>query len=307
VVLPPAPPFDLRHLRYLVAVADTLSFTEAAVRLHVAPQAVSAAVRQLEERLGVALFTRTSRSVAPTPAGSELAERARGLLTDAASAADAARAAALAGPTRLRVGFLGHGAAELTTPILKALEASHPTVTIDLVRFDFTDVTAGLADASVDAAFLWLPVPHPAVRARPLFTEPRIVLLARDHPLAGRPEIGLDDLVDVPCIVARNSDHDEVLAAWSDFHSARVRPDGTTRPVGAAVRNAEEELEAVAAGRGARPVPASARAFFAHPGVTAVPAPTLPPATCAIAWRQDADGPAVRALVETAHTVAADR
>lgn len=307
MVLPPAPPFDLRHLRYLVAVADTLSFTEAAVRLHVAPQAVSAAVRQLEERLGVALFTRNSRSVALTPAGGELAARARRLLTDAASAADAVRASDLAGPAHLEVGFLGHGAAELTTPILKALEASHPALAVDLVRFDFTDVTAGLADASVDAAFLWLPVPHPAVCSQPLFAEPRVVLLARDHPLAGRPEIGTGDLVDVPCIVARDADHDEVLAAWSDFHSARVRRDGTSRPIGAAVRNAEEELEAVAAGRGARPVPASTLAFFAHPGITAVPAPTLPPATCAVAWRQDADGPAVRALVETAHALGARR
>jgi len=304
---PSAPPFDLRHLRLLVAVADTLSFTRAAADLHVAPQAVSAGVRQLEERLGVQVFERTTRAVRLTPAGAVLLERARVVLAEAAGAAEAARAAALFPAPPLRIGFVGHGAAELTTPILRALEAASPGLAVELVRHDFTDVTGGLAAGAVDAAFLWAPVPHPALSVEPLFAEPRVVLVPRDHPLVRAGEVTLADLARLQCIVAHGADDDAVLAAWSDFHSARVLPDGTRRPIGAAVRNAEEEFEAVAAGRGARPVPASTADFFSHPAVAAVPAPALPPATCALGWRTGAPPAALPTIRAVARRAAAGR
>jgi len=304
---PSAPPFELRHLRLLVAVADTLSFTQAAASLHVAPQAVSAGVRQLEERLGVRVFERTSRTVRLTPAGAVLLDRARSILAEAAGAADAARAAARALVAPLRIGFVGHGAAELTTPITRALETASPGLAVELVRHDFTDVTGGLATKAVDAAFLWAPVPHPALTVEPLFAEPRVVLVPRDRELAVADEVTLADLSRLPCIVAHGADGDPVLAAWSDFHSARVLPDGTQRPIGATVRNAEEELEAVAAGRGARPVPASTTAFFSHPAVTAVPAPALPQATCVLGWRTSAPPDVLPLLQAAARRAAAGR
>ena len=60
---------DLRQLRYFVVVAEEASFTRAAQRLHLSQPALSAAIRQLERRLGTVLFARTGRQVALTPAG----------------------------------------------------------------------------------------------------------------------------------------------------------------------------------------------------------------------------------------------
>ncbi len=74
---------DLRQLRYFVAVAEELNFTRAAERLHMAQPPLSAAIRQLEEQLGVPLLARTTRQVELTPAGQVLLERGRALLRHA--------------------------------------------------------------------------------------------------------------------------------------------------------------------------------------------------------------------------------
>src|SRR5919112_6597553 len=73
---------DLSILSTLLAVAEERSFTRAAKRLGVSPSAVSHAMRALEERLGVRLLARTTRSVAPTEAGEQLLARLGPALTE---------------------------------------------------------------------------------------------------------------------------------------------------------------------------------------------------------------------------------
>ena len=87
---------ELRHLRAFVAVAETRNFTRAAERLHLAQQAVSKSVSQLERELGVTLLERTTREVRLTAAGRDLAEEGAAIL----AAADAAFARAPPPPVR---------------------------------------------------------------------------------------------------------------------------------------------------------------------------------------------------------------
>ena len=95
----------LRQLRFLVALADRRHFGQAAEACCVGQSTLSAAIQDLEAALGVALFDRTRRSVAPTGIGAEIAERARAILKDAEDLVDVALAAQdpLSGPLRLGV------------------------------------------------------------------------------------------------------------------------------------------------------------------------------------------------------------
>lgn len=89
---------NLRHVRAFVVVAEELSFTNAARRLHISQPPLSRQIRALEDELGVQLFERLPRGVRLLPAGATLLPRARAILADIATAARAARRAGSDGP-----------------------------------------------------------------------------------------------------------------------------------------------------------------------------------------------------------------
>lgn len=95
-----SPDLELRHLRCLVAIVDTGSFTDAAIELGVSQASVSRTLLALERILGVRLLHRTSRTVTPTTAGVEVLARARHMLAEA----DELVRRATTGHTRLRIG-----------------------------------------------------------------------------------------------------------------------------------------------------------------------------------------------------------
>src|SRR5688500_16908749 len=98
---------DLRHLRYFQAVAEELSFSKAARRLHIAQPALSRAVKELEEHLGVVVLQRTRRSVALTPAGSVLLQETGLLLQRFDEAIRRVKRTAAGEEGELRLGYIG--------------------------------------------------------------------------------------------------------------------------------------------------------------------------------------------------------
>ena len=96
---------ELRHLRYFVAVAEELSFTRAAERLHIGQPPLSHAIQVLEADVGAQLFERTKRSVRLTGAGALFLADARRILALAAQATDTARRAQRGEAGELRIGF----------------------------------------------------------------------------------------------------------------------------------------------------------------------------------------------------------
>ena len=148
---------EVRHLRAFVAVAEELNFTRAAARLHLAQQALSSQIQQLEQRMDARLFLRTSRRVELTPAGHALLAQAPGLLSALDGAVESARQAARGEAGNLTVGLLATAALDLTPQTLRAFAADRPQVTVSLRNVSFDEPTGGVATGEADVALVWLP------------------------------------------------------------------------------------------------------------------------------------------------------
>lgn len=109
-----------------MAVAEELHFSRAAARVHLAQQALSREIKELEDELGAKLLERTTRKVALTPAGEVFLEGARAALAVLDDAASAARRAARGLAGTLRLGYVPGAALELTPLILTEFAERHP-------------------------------------------------------------------------------------------------------------------------------------------------------------------------------------
>lgn len=141
---------DLSILSGFLTVAEERSFTRAAKRLGVSPSAMSHAIRGLEERLGVRLLLRTTRSVAPTEAGEQLLGRLRPALTEVGEALDqiSGLREKPAGRVRLLVPRLA--VASVLAPKLGQLARNYPEILLDVTTDDSRmDIVAGGFDAGI--------------------------------------------------------------------------------------------------------------------------------------------------------------
>jgi DNA-binding transcriptional LysR family regulator len=284
---------ELRHLRYFVAVAEEAGFTAAAHRVHVAQQALSTQIRQLEDAVGTRLLDRTSKGTVLTPAGVVFLAAARETLDGLDRGVAAARNAARALSGTLTVG-LGPGCEnETRTRLLGAFEQAHPDVEVRLRTFDMTQPSAGLLDHSTDVALLRPPVAAPAIELVPVRSEERMFVLPAGHPLAGRGKLTLSDVAGLPFVTAPLAADGCEPRAWQDDWLINPRPGGDVPVIGATARTVDEWCEHVAAGHGVGLCPAAAARFHGRPGVCFVPSAGLPPAVMCAAWRAGDTRPAV--------------
>lgn len=141
---------EFAELKAFAAVVERASFGRAADHLGLSASALSQTIRQLEARLGVLLLNRTTRSVAPTAAGSRLYERIAPMILEM----DAAVAEAIAATGRtagtLRINTLGMAAKKIISPRLGRFHRAHPDVVLDIVIDDgLSDIVAGQFDAGI--------------------------------------------------------------------------------------------------------------------------------------------------------------
>jgi len=138
------------ELSAFVAVAEHASFTKAAKQLHLSTATVSQTVRALEERLGVRLLNRTTRSVAPTEAGERLLAQLRPLLDDFEAAVDSVNAFRDKPAGRLRLTVPPPVASLVLGPLLARFLAEYPDIEVDIsVDSAMVDIVAGRFDAGI--------------------------------------------------------------------------------------------------------------------------------------------------------------
>jgi DNA-binding transcriptional LysR family regulator len=296
----------LRDLRYFVAVAEELSFTRAAERLHLSQPALSKQIRGLETTLRAQLFARDRRQVSLTAAGRALLDVARPLL-ERWDEGTAAVAEAAATETRvLRVGTLTSIGRDLYPSVVDHFAKREPGWRLELRSFSWADPTAGLRGHVTDAAFVWLPVGGDDIAVRVLTAEPRYAALSARHPLAGRQEIKFADIAGEPFVALPRS-----AGPLREFWLAADQRAGRPAVVAAEVTSADEKFEIVSTGAAVALISEGNAVVYDRPGIVCVPVSDLGPAQLAVGWRRNDPRRAVRSFVnactEAAHALRSGR
>lgn len=187
---------ELRHLRYFLAVAEHLNFSEASRRLHVAQPAISQTILDLEEELGVKLLLRTKRSTQLTAAGNAFKTEAQEIIRRAALAKSAAQRAAKGEVGSLSIGFLPSAAAPILPDLVGAYRRRFPDVAIHLHELTPEQQLKAFAEKKIDLGFSR---PLPKERAKEfkqelIYNDGLLLALPKNHPLAGKKIVSLKNV-----------------------------------------------------------------------------------------------------------------
>jgi DNA-binding transcriptional LysR family regulator len=188
---------ELRQLEYFLAVADDMSFTRAAQRVHVVQSALSTSIKKLEDELAVQLFDRSRQRIRLTPAGEELREHARQLLRGARLAKDSLSDYRGHLTGTVEFGSLVTFGALDVPKVLGDFHRAHPFVRLSLrlSQVGSSAYMASVADGSLDLALVSAPDRFPpGIEMHPLVEEPMVFTCREDHRLAGRDEVSIGDL-----------------------------------------------------------------------------------------------------------------
>lgn len=160
-------PADLKHLRVMIAAAEGGSFSSAAIHLNVEISAVSRAVRDLEDSLGVAIFERLPRGVRLTTAGEVYVSSARDILVRIAKADQEARIASSGAAGALSLGFVWPFTLAPMMELLRRYAAAHPAVMLNLVEDGHDALLARVRSGELHVALTATdPPPYPTLKPR---------------------------------------------------------------------------------------------------------------------------------------------
>ncbi|MFJ6793443.1 transcriptional regulator CynR [Streptomyces sp. NPDC091268] len=162
---------ELRHLRYLLAVAEHGGFTRAAEELRVSQPTLSQQIKQLERMVGAQLLDRTGRTVRLTDAGETYAHHARRALRDLAAAERAVLDVADLSRGHLRLAITPTFTAYLVGPLTAELHSRHPGITLEVRELTQDRIEAALLADQLDLGIAFDGVHLPGIEASALFTE----------------------------------------------------------------------------------------------------------------------------------------
>ncbi|MFI1409844.1 LysR family transcriptional regulator [Streptomyces sp. NPDC020707] len=281
------PDLDLRLVRYFTAVAEHLNFGRAATALHLAQPSLSRQIQRLEQQLGVRLFDRTPQGSRLTEAGQAFLPQAQTLLDTAHQAALTARAAA-----PVRTITIGYVEDLVITPAARELRRRRPDARVRTRHLDWQD-THALSERRVDALVARMPLPFRAgqLRVSVLYEEPRVLIMAASHRLAGRESLTLDDLGEEKFV-----DCTATAAAWSVPRTAESYPGGPVPSAPGVDDTFEDKIELVAGGHSFAILPAGDRRSTLRPDIVAVPIEGTGPYQVVVATRADDRNPLTAAF-----------
>lgn len=288
---------SFKQFKYFVEIVDAGSYSRAAEKLYIAQSALSRQIKELEDELQTALLTRDARQFELTPAGRLFYERAKRILEDIDDTLLQARHVGHGARGVLR---LQHSSSVILTPrISNALRHAldqHPGVTLDVSMLPSENQTMEIEEGRVDIGLLRLPTlrRHPHIQVREIGSEPLMVAVARDSPLAARANVELAELSEQAFISLPHKDRGGLSYLVANLC---LEQGFFPRPARALSRKSSQ-LNLIEAGLGIAIVPACMR-LTAPAGVHFLPlAHGALLTTVGLATRRDAD-PLIAAFTDS--------
>ena len=292
------PDIDLRHLRYVVVLAEELHFGRAAERLNTSQPPLSRCIRRVEQELGIQLFHRTKRVVQLTDAGVRFVQQARKLLAQF----DHLRTVA----SRAQSGEIGHLAIGCVTSYktylvecVQAFSEKYPDVRMEFHSMGTDEQAKALKQGRIHVGFVILPVHTSELVTERISSEPRLLGLSVNHPLARRRRVPLTSLARESFILFTrelcSGSHDQIIRTCVDA--------GFSMHIAHEVTNIVTAVALVEAGLGVSLFPASIRDFSSKNMVLREVYPRFPEVELALAYRYDDESPLLRLFLSVAKQV----
>jgi DNA-binding transcriptional LysR family regulator len=209
---------ELRHLRYFVAVAQHLNYSEAARRLHVAQAALSQTIFDVERELGLQLLIRSRRSVKLTAAGETFLGHCNDILQRADEAKRLTQKSALGEVGILRIGYLGPATFKVLPGLVQTYMRKYPKVDIRLFQMNPDEQYAAFDDNRIDVGFShMLPRERKAgFQEEQLSPDRLLIALPTDHPLTKLKIVKLEKVATEPFVQFHRTGepcvYDEIIA-----------------------------------------------------------------------------------------------
>jgi DNA-binding transcriptional LysR family regulator len=285
---------ELRHLRYFVAVAEALSFTRGAEKLHLAQPSLTRQIKDLEEEIGVRLLDRTKQQVKLTPEGQSFLVDAKRVLDLSEEIVESVRHFSRDGLAPLNIGYVANLFYDLLPITLASFQRSFPTVPINLFDMTCGDQFRALQDGNIDLGFVGLhePIEERGLQFRPIASYETVAAVAKDNPLAKKTVIKLKELK--PMFFIGMSE-----ASYPGYRRWLTR---TCRKVGFSpkvLQDADIErtlIQSVAAGLGVALLPDQVKKLPHYSVVFRELSPTVKTESC-IAWKTSNPSVALKAYV----------
>jgi len=185
---------ELRHLRYMVALADCLNFTRAAERVHVTQSTLSHQIRQLEDDIGYVLFDRATKHVALTEPGKVFLEYAENALREVDLGLGALKKGAAESAGALRVGATNTFNLSFLPQCVATFLTRHPEAKISVDELSADGIRAKLNSGEMDLGIAYRPAEPSDLWFQPLHNEEMVLAVAPTHPFATRKRLRMVEL-----------------------------------------------------------------------------------------------------------------
>lgn len=286
---------ELRHLRYFVGVAEALSFTKAAEKLHTAQPSLTRQIKDLEEELGVRLLNRTKQKVSLTDEGRSFLIDAKRLLSLATETVESVRRLRSGEARTLNVGYVSNLFYDFLPQTLASFHQSFPTISVNLFDLSCGEQFRALEDGKLDLGFVGLhePIARRGLEFRTIVSYKTVVALPQDNPLAAQTTVELKSLATMFFIGMSESSY----PGYRDWLTKACARAGFIPKVLQDVDLERTMIHAVASGLGIALVPEQLKKLEHNNVMFRSLNPTVGTEGC-VAWRSDKPSAALTAYVQ---------